>query len=61
MTNFLAFMKNVGLFFASPFIALGYVVALPFVGMWYILNFGIEAAFKKATEQPIDETTSIKV
>jgi DNA-binding NtrC family response regulator len=26
--------KNVGLFFASPFIALGYVIALPFVGFY---------------------------
>ena len=25
-------LKSVGLFFAAPFIALGYVIALPFVG-----------------------------
>ena len=39
--------KNVGLFFASPFIALGYVIALPFVGFYMFMKLGREAFIKK--------------
>ena len=39
--------KNVGLFFASPFIALGYVIALPFVGFYMFAKLGREAWVKK--------------
>ncbi len=39
--------KNVGLFFASPFIALGYVIALPFVGFYMFAKLGREAHDKK--------------
>ncbi|MGB5747449.1 MAG: response regulator [Desulfobacterales bacterium] len=39
--------KNVGLFFASPFIALGYVIALPFVGFYMFVKLGREAFVKK--------------
>ena len=39
--------KNVGLFFASPFIALGYVIALPFVGFYMFAKLGREAWAKK--------------
>jgi len=39
--------KNIGLFFASPFIALGYVIALPFVGMYMFVKLGREAFIKK--------------
>jgi DNA-binding NtrC family response regulator len=39
--------KNIGLFFASPFIALGYVIALPFVGMYMFIKLGREAFIKK--------------
>lgn len=39
--------KNIGLFFASPFIALGYVIALPFVGMYMFAKLGREAFIKK--------------
>lgn len=39
--------KNVGLFFASPFIALGYVIALPFVGFYMFTKLGREAWAKK--------------
>lgn len=35
--------KNVGLFFASPFIALGYVIALPFVGFYMFVKNAHEA------------------
>lgn len=43
--------KNVGLFFASPFIALGYVIALPFVGFYQFIKLAREAqAKKKATK-----------
>ena len=40
-------IKNVGLFFASPFIALGYVIALPFVGFYMFAKLGHEAYTKK--------------
>jgi DNA-binding NtrC family response regulator len=40
-------MKNVALFFASPFIALGYVIALPFVGFYMFAKLGHEAYTKK--------------
>ena len=39
--------QNVGLFFASPFIALGYVIALPFVGFYMFIKLGREAFIKK--------------
>ena len=39
--------KNIGLFFASPFIALGYVIALPFVGFYMFAKLGREAWAKK--------------
>ena len=39
--------KNVALFFASPFIALGYVIALPFVGFYMFAKLGREAYAKK--------------
>jgi len=40
-------IKNIGLFFASPFIALGYVMALPFVGFYMFAKLGHEAYSKK--------------
>ena len=39
--------KNIGLFFASPFIALGYVIALPFVGFFHFAKLAREAYAKK--------------
>ena len=41
------FAKNVGLFFAAPFIALAYVIALPFVGFYMFAKLGHEAYTKK--------------
>ncbi len=41
--------KNVGLFFAAPFIALGYVIALPFVGIYMIAKLSKEAIDEKRT------------
>lgn len=35
--------KNIGLFFASPFIALGYAFALPLVGMYMFAKLAREA------------------
>jgi len=40
-------LKDIGLFFASPFIALGYVIALPFVGFYMFAKLGLEAYSKK--------------
>ncbi len=40
-------LKDIGLFFASPFIALGYVIALPFVGFYMFAKLGLEAYAKK--------------
>ena len=39
--------KNVGLFFASPFIALAYVIALPFVGFFMFAKLALEASAKR--------------
>jgi hypothetical protein len=41
-----AAIKNVALFFASPFIALAYVIALPFVGFFMIAKLALEAREK---------------
>ena len=41
------FFKNVGLFFAAPFVALGYVIALPFVGFYMFAKLALEAYAKK--------------
>ena len=41
------FAKNVGLFFASPFIALAYIIALPAVGFYMFAKLGYEAYQKK--------------
>ena len=40
------FFKNIGLFFAAPFIALGYIIALPFVGFYQFAKLAYEA-YKK--------------
>ena len=37
------FAKNVGLFFAAPFVALGYIIALPFVGFYMFAKLAHEA------------------
>jgi CheY-like chemotaxis protein len=37
------FFKNVGLFFAAPFVALAYVIALPFVGFFMFAKLAHEA------------------
>ena len=42
-----AFAKNVGLFFAAPFIALAYIIALPFVGFYMFAKLGYKAYTKK--------------
>jgi hypothetical protein len=39
--------KNVTLFFAAPFIALGYVIALPVVGFYMIAKISKEAIKEK--------------
>ena len=39
--------RNVGLFFASPFIALGYIIALPFVGFTMFTKLALEAYAKR--------------
>ena len=41
------FAKNVGLFLVSPFIALGYVFALPFVGFYMFIKLMLEAQAKR--------------
>ena len=46
-------LKNIGLFFASPFIALAYVIALPFFGLYMFINLAIEAGHKKYVESEI--------
>lgn len=44
-------LKNIGLFFASPFIALGYVIALPFVGFYMFAKLSHEAYSKKQSSK----------
>lgn len=41
------FAKNVGLFFAAPFVALGYIIALPFVGFYMFARLGYKAYTKR--------------
>jgi DNA-binding NtrC family response regulator len=41
--GFGAFVKNVGLFLAAPFVALGYIIALPFVGFYMVGKLGYKA------------------
>jgi CheY-like chemotaxis protein len=41
------FAKNVGLFLISPFIALGYVFALPIVGFYMFIKLMLEAQAKR--------------
>jgi len=41
-------LRNVGLFFAAPFIALAYVIALPAVGFYTITRLALEAHAKHA-------------
>jgi len=41
-------VKNIGLFLAAPFIALGYVIALPFVGFFMLSRLAMEAHRKSA-------------
>jgi hypothetical protein len=39
--------RNVGLFLAAPFIALGYIIALPAVGFYLLAKLGYEAYQKQ--------------
>lgn len=48
-------LKNVGLFFVSPFVALAYIIALPIVGTWMFGKLAIEVYHKK---QRYTSTTS---
>jgi CheY-like chemotaxis protein len=36
-------LKNIGLFFASPFIGLAYFIAFPFIGLGMLVWYGIQA------------------
>ena len=47
MNKALRTVKNIGLFLAAPFIALGYVVALPIVGCVMIAKLAMEAHGKR--------------
>ena len=44
-------IKNIALFLASPFIALAYIIMLPFFGLYMFINLGIEATDKKVREK----------
>jgi hypothetical protein len=41
-------VKTIGMFFAAPFVALAYVIALPFVGIYHIVKLALEAYAKRA-------------
>lgn len=40
-------IKNIFLFLLAPFIALFYIAALPFVGMYFFINLSIEVIHNK--------------
>lgn len=42
-----SWIKNAALFFASPFIAIGYAMALPFVGFYQFTKLSHEARVRK--------------
>ena len=44
-------IKNIALFIAAPFIALGYIIVLPFMGLYMFIRLAIEAAHKKVIER----------
>ncbi len=47
------YAKNVGLFLASPFIGLAYLIALPFVGMGMLAWVAAKAVMNSKTARPI--------
>ena len=47
------YAKNVGLFLASPFLGLAYLIALPFVGMGMLAWVAAKAVMKSNTARPI--------
>jgi hypothetical protein len=48
MKKAMVMVRNISLFFAAPFVALGYVIALPFVGFFMITKLAMEAHRKSA-------------
>ena len=54
--NALLFLKNIGLFFMAPFIALAYLFALPVVGMYAILHSILTHLANKSSTVPCPET-----
>lgn len=46
-----SFIKNVALFFASPFIALAYAAALPFVGLYQFTKLSHESRVRKQSSK----------
>jgi DNA-binding NtrC family response regulator len=39
--------RNIGLFFAAPFIGLAYIVAFPFIGVWMATRYGMKSILGK--------------
>ena len=60
-TQMKTFLKNVSLFIVSPFIALAYLIALPFVGLYMFVSLGVERSLKEVseTEPAKSETQSV--
>jgi hypothetical protein len=48
LKNAVKLFRNIGLFFAAPFIALGYIIALPFAGLFMMSRLAMEAHRKSA-------------
>lgn len=44
-------LKNVGLFFAAPFIGLAYFIAFPFIGLGMLAWYGIQALTRRSASQ----------
>ena len=54
-----SFVKNVTLFAAAPFIALAYIIALPFVGLGLLVVLGARAAARYETGKAIGRIARI--
>jgi hypothetical protein len=54
-----SFVKNVALFAAAPFIALVYIIALPFVGLGLLVVMGARAAARNEVGKAIGRIARI--
>ena len=53
-------LKNVGLFFLSPFIALLWLICLPFFGLYMFLNLAVERSLLEVGKK-MKETSKVSL